>query len=220
MVETIKHEATTVEPKAVEPVAVAPAPVVADTPEQIMAKIAAAGASGNIAEVIRLGNLLKKHAVDIQKAEAAKLLAEATAMAADREKLALAIQKAVKGVIDQSQLLALKAKGFTFTIDRQENDKGQLDPAGQVKVIGACNLIVPTVKAKSTGGGGGSTGALKSQTGLSRHELVEQYATDAEKAEIAKAESEATSRPDSARYTAEKPVIKRILADNPALIKH
>jgi len=219
MVETIKgNKTTTVEPevKAVEPT---PVVVVADTPEQLCAKIAVAGAAGDVAEVMRLGNLLKKYSVDIQKAEAAKLLAEATAMAGEREKLALAIQKAVKGVIDISQLLALKAKGFTYTIDRHENDKGQLDPAGQVKVTGSCNLIVPTVKAKSTGRGCGSTGALKSQTGLSRHELVEQYATDSEKADIAKAESEATNRPDSARYTAEKPVIKRILADNPALIK-
>ena len=194
--------------------------VVADTPEQIMAKIAAAGASGDLAEVIRLGNQLKKHQTDIIKAEADKLKAEAEAMAGDRETLEVELLKVIKPIISAKDLLAVKAKGFMIVIDHTENDKGQIDPAGLVKVVGGCKLIVPTVKAKASGGGGGSTGALKTQTGLSRHELVDQYATDAEKQTITDAETNATTRPDSARYTAEKPVIKRILAENPHLIKH
>ena len=208
--ETIEKQDGTPEQPPVGPEA-PPAPVVADTPEQIMAKIAAAGASGDLAEVIRLGNQLKKHQTEILKAEADKLKVEAEALAGDRAKLSASILKACRAIPEIVKSLEdMKATGFTFKL-----------PAEGVSDVSAVALSVPTIKTpKSGGGGGGSTGALKQQTGLSRHELVDQYATDAEKVEIAKAESEATTRKDSARYTAEKPVIKRILADNPHLIKH
>ncbi len=171
-------------------------------------------------EIMRLSKAILKHKSDVEKAEAEKGKKEAEAMAGDREKLAKLIQTAVRGVVDAKTMLAVKAKGFTFTIDHTENEKGQLDPAGAVKVTGGCVLIVPAIRKASTGGGGGgSTGALKQQTGLSRHELIDQYATPEEKAEIAAAFDGADSRPDSARYSAEKPVIKRILADNPSLVK-
>ena len=192
------------------PVPVAP---VAMTPAEIMGKIAAAGASGDLAEVIRLGNILKKHQVEILKAEADKLKVEAEAMADDRAKLAADILVIVKGAVSTERLTTLKATGFTFKLPYADQN-GVMTSAG-------VSLSVPAIKQPKTGGGGGgSTGALKSQTGLSRHELVDQYATAEEKASIQKAEAEATNRPDSARYTAEKPVIKRILADNPHLIKH
>ena len=182
-------------------------PVKEQTPEEIMASITAAGASGNLAEVIRLGNQLKKHQGEIQKAEATRLKAEAEKLAGVREKLAKDIWQEVTPVT-KKRLVDVKAKGFTFKLDAD---------GVEYKAI---SLTVPTIKARTGGGGGGSTGALKAQTGLSRHELVDEYATDEEKAGIADAESSATSRPDSARYSAEKPVIKRILADNPNLIKH
>jgi len=219
MVETIRPDGEKVNVEAVIEQAeanaanaqpVAPAEVV-PTPEQIMAKIAAAGASSDLAEVIRLGNQLKKHQGDIMKAEADKLKAEAEAMAGDRAKLADEVLKTIPKELE-AKLVAVKAAGYTFKL-------AYTDPQG-VAVKPAVALSIPTIKAKSSGGGGGSTGALKAQTGLSRHELVEQFATDPERAGIAKAEAEATSRPDSARYIAEKPVIKRILADNPHLIKH
>lgn len=200
-------------PETVTPEATGVATPEVQTPEQIMALIAAAGASGDLVEVIRLGNQLKKHQADIMKAEAEKLKAEAEAMAGDRAKLAAEILKTSKAQADLAgKLEAVKATGYTFKLP-------YFDSAG-VQTSASVALTVPTVKAVKIGGGGGSTGALKAQTGLSRHELVEQYATEEEKASIAKAESDATSRPDSARYTAEKPVIKRILADNPSLIKH
>ena len=179
------------------------------TPEEIMALIAAAGASGDLAEVIRLGNLLKKFQADIQKAEAERLKVEAEALAGVREKLAGKILKDI-GVRYAEELAQCKATGYTFK-------QPYLDQNG-VETSAGVALTVPTVKARATGGGG-STGALKSQTGLSRHELVDTYATDKEKQAIADAEARAASRPDSARYSAEKPVIKRILADNPNLIK-
>ena len=178
------------------------------SPQELMGLIAAAGASGDLAEVIRLGNQLKKFQADVQKAEAEKLKAEAEALAGVREKLAKKLVNAINKLELGADLEAVKATGFTYKLPNEQSD------------IPAVSLSVPTIKTRTGGGGGGSTGALKAQTGLSRHELVETYATEEEKASIAKAESEATSRPDSARYTAEKPVIKRILADNPNLIKH
>ena len=205
------------EAQAVTP---APAPT-APTLDALKAQLRAElnKATPDDSEVMRLSKLILKNSSDVAKAEADKQKAEAEAMAGDREKLSILIGKAVKGVIDASALLKVKAKGFTFTIDHQEDDKGRLDPAGQVKVTGGCALIVPAIRKTGGGGGGGSTGALKQQTGLSRHELIDQFATEAEKAEVSKAFTDATSRPDSARYGAEKPVIKRILADNPQLIK-
>ena len=65
------------------------------TPEEIMQATAAAGASGNLAEVIKLGNQLKKFQADIQKAEAERLKKEAEEMAGVREKLAVDIWKEI-----------------------------------------------------------------------------------------------------------------------------
>ncbi len=199
---------------------VEPAPVTKAEPtfKELTTMMVVAGQAGNDTEVIRLSKLILKQKSDVEKAAALQLQAEATAMAGDREALSAQIMKAVSEVVNTADLLKVKAKGFTFTIDHTENDKGQIDPAGTVKVTGGCALIVPAIR-KTGGGGGGSTGQLKSQTGLSRHELIDQFATNEEKVAIQTAESEATSRPDSARYSAEKPVIKRILGDNPQLIK-
>ncbi|KKL79032.1 hypothetical protein LCGC14_2018910 [marine sediment metagenome] len=202
------------------------APVVESAPasetvslDTLKTQLSAAIASGNDPEMMRLSKLVLKNKSDVEKVEANKLLAESAALATDREKLEAIIQKAVKGVIDSATLLKVKAKGFTFTIDHHEDDKGRLDANGPVKVTGGCVLLVPAIRKTGGGGGGGSTGALKQQTGLSRHELIDQYATTTEMADIAAAEEGAATRKDSARYSAEKPVIKRILADNPQLIK-
>ena len=176
------------------------APTLAQLKVELMSKM------DDDAEVMRISRLILKQKSDVEKAEAARMQAEAVTMAAGREKLAKSLLKVVKGTIDTTELVAVKAKGFTFHLADETSD------------IPYLGLIVPTVR-KAGGGGGGSTGALKQQTGLARHELVDQYATEAEKATIAKAGTDATSRPDSARYGAEKPVIKRILGDNPHLIK-
>ncbi len=178
----------------------------APTLDVLKAQMRAAIDEGNDPEVVKLGKQIVKFKSDIEKGEADRLKVEAEAMAGDREKLAIKIHKAVKSVVTTDELEAVKAKGFTFNLNTDE------------LTYKSVALLVPTIKTRS-GGGGGGTGNLKRETGLSRHELIDQYATEAEKQEIAKAETDATSRPDSARYTAEKPVIKRILADNQHLIK-
>lgn len=188
------------------------------TLEELNAQIAVASANGDIPTVIALGKQMLKFKADVEKAEAEKLRVEAETLSAQREEMEKTLYGAVKAAVKDFDIAGLKAKGFTFVASHTENDKGQLDPTGSVKVTGAVKLMVPAIKAKG-GGGGGTTGLLKQSTGLSRHELIDQYATAEEKAAAQKAYDEATSRPDSARYNAEKPIIKRIIANNPHLVK-
>ncbi len=190
------------------------------TLESIKADLGAAIVAGNDVEVQRLAKAIGQYAKDIQKAEGDKLKAEGVALAGDREKLEIAIYNILDLAELSVDLAKVKSKGFTITVDHNENDKGQLDANGPVKVTGACKLTVPTIKARAFNGGGSrSTGLIKEQTGMSRSELIAKFGTDAEKATIKAAFDNAEIRPDAARYTAEKAPVKRILAENPELIK-
>jgi len=173
--------------------------------------LSAAIADGNDAEMMRLSKLLLKYKQDVEKAEITKLKAEAEAMAGEREKLAVSIYKALKAIVPTAELEKLKAKGFTYKLDAPDSN-------GVMVNYKSVELLVPVIKTK-TGGGGGSTGALKQETGLTRHELIEKFATTEEQTAIQTAYDTAENRPDSARYNAEKPVIKRILGEHPELIK-
>jgi len=179
----------------------------APTLDQLKAEMRVAIDAGDDASVAKLAKSIQKHSSDIVKAEAAKQVAEATAMAGGREKLAIEIFGTISKEVKAS-LAKVKAKGFTYKLDD-----------GEITYKSVA-LLVPTVR-KSGGGGGGGTGVtIQSQTGLRRSELVEQYATDEEKAKIKTAFDGAASSPGSAKWGAEKPVVKRILADHPELIKH
>ena len=147
----------TTDAKVTETAPASTVPATVETFESLKSQLKAATED---AEIMRLSKAILKHKSDVEKAEADKGKKEAEAMAGDREKLAGMIAKAVKGVVDANTMLAVKAKGFTYTIDHNENEKGQLDPTGAVKVTGGCALIVPAIRKASTGGGGGgSTGA-------------------------------------------------------------
>lgn len=175
--------------------------------DELKAKMKVAiSAEGNDADVVKIGKEIVKLKADVEKAEASKIQAEAEALAGDREKLAAEVVETINSLGLGKKLEKVKAMGFRYLLPDDQSD------------IPRIALAVPTVKTRG-GGGGGSTGALKEQTGLARHELIGKYATPNEKAAIQKAFDEATSRKDSARYSAEKPVVKRILADNPNLIK-
>jgi len=191
-----------------EDVTVSEAPEVAPEPTLEALKAQLVANISNDAEVMRISKLIVKMKADVEKAETAKLQAEAEAMAGDRLKLSQRILKALKTADYLSDLEGVKATGFTYQLPCEAN---------QFTV--AVALLVPAIRKTGGGGGGGSTGALKQQTGLSRHEIIDQYATPEEKGKVNAAQDGASSRPDSARYMAEKPVIKRILADNPHLIK-
>jgi hypothetical protein len=192
------------------------------TLDQIKADLALAIASGNDGEVMRLSKAIMAYAADIKKIEADKLKAEAEALAGIREALEAKIYKAVMKTLKAEEILSVKAKGFTIVVDHLENDKGQLDPAGQVAVTGACKLMVPTIKAAKATSTGGTGVTVESQTGMKRAELIRRYATDEEKATIenAKATAQAEGKNvNSVEWAAGKPIVKRILADHPELIK-
>lgn len=184
--------------------------VEAPTLDMLKAQMQTAIAGGNDGEVVKLGKQIVKFKTDIEKREADKVKAEAESMAGDREKLAKSLLKTIKMAIDITALEAVKAKGFTFHLPDETSD------------IPYLGLMVPTVRKAGGGGGGGTGVTVSSQVGMPRHELIEKYATDAEKVAITKAREDATARggnPNSSGWSAEKPVVKRILADNPQLIK-
>ena len=192
------------------------------TLDQIKADLALAIASGNDGEVMRLSKAIMAYAADIKKIEADKLKAEAEALAGIREALEAKIYKAVMKTLKPEEILSVKAKGFTIVVDHLENDKGQLDPAGQVAVTGACKLMVPTIKAAKATSTGGTGVTVESQTGMKRAELIRRYATDEEKATIESAKETAKAEGknvNSVEWAAGKPIVKRILADHPELIK-
>lgn len=150
----------------------------------------------------------------IAKAQADTMRKEAEALAGDREKLSVAIHKAVAGVVDATKLEAVKAKGFTFKLDEVIE--------GVPTTYKAVALLVPTVKTRKTGGGGAAGISTADQTGISLSELVDQYANDEEKAELAAVLAD-TSLTDKAKnskaWQVRTKAKKRILVDNPNLIK-
>jgi len=184
-----------------------------------MAQIAAAGASGDIAEVIRLGNILKKMKSDVERAEAEKLQKESEELAGARDKAAVALGKVVLPAIKGIDILALKCKSFIVTVYHTENDKGQLDINGTVKVAGGVALVVPQVKAKRAGGTGGPRESTKDQIGMSLSELIDQFATTDQKAGIQTAYDKAEKNKGSAKWQEQVKVKAEILKAHPELVR-
>lgn len=179
----------------------------APTLDQLKAQMRVAIEAGDDASVAKLAKSISKHSSDIVKAEVYKLKKEAEAMAGSRERLAISIFKGIPDPV-KAELVKAKAKGYTFKLDD-----------GEI-TYKSVSLLVPTVR-KSGGGGGGGTGVtIQSQTGMRRGELIDKYASNEEKATIQAAFDNAKSSPGSAKWGAEKPIVKGILKDHPELIKH
>ena len=185
---------------------------------ELKTQLSTALASGDDNEVMRISGLITKEKTAYMKAENEKLQAEHDALAGRREALEASLYERIMKVVTPAELLEVKAKSFIVTVSHKENENGKVDAEGAVKVKGAVKLQIPAVKGPRSGNGG-STGKLKDSTGLSRSQLVEQYATEEEKASVEKAFTTTGKRPDAARYVAQTPVVKRILAENPSLIK-
>ena len=189
------------------------------TAQDLMGLIAAAGASGDITEVIRLGNILRKQKTDIEKAESDKLLKEAEELAGARGEAEVELAKIILPAIKAVDILALKVKSFMVTVSHKENDKGQLDPEGTVKVTGGVALVVPQVKARKAGGGGGARESTKDQVGMSLSELIETYATSEQKVAIQVAYDGAEKNKGSAKWQEQVKVKAEILKAHPELIR-
>lgn len=176
------------------------------------ARLAAAKDSNEFLAVIAE---IAKQKTAIAKAQATAMQAEAVALAGDREKLAITIFKAVKGVVDAHQLEAVKAKGFTFTLD-------SVDANGVPTAYKSVALLVPTVKARKAGGGGAAGVSTLDQLGMNLSELFDQHANAEEKAEVAAVDADASltdKAKNSKKWQVKTKAKKRILADNPNLIK-
>ena len=207
-------------------VAEATAPVVPVTLDDIKTKLMAAITGGDDAEVMRLSKAVTKFKSDIEKAEANRLAAEAVSLAGEREVIEGILLAAIMPMVKPEDLLKVKAKSFIFTVAHKEDANGKLDANGEVKVKAGLKLVVPTVKAKKSGGGGNGTGVtLSSTTGMARKDLIETYATDEEKAEVeakvqtAADEGKNANQQNSIRWASNQPVVKRILEAHPELIK-
>jgi len=190
----------------------------AKTAEELLLLITAAGTAGDIAEVIRLGNLLKKLKGEVEKAETDKLLREAEALSGSREALEKRLRELVLPQIRAAELLAVKVKSFIVTVAHKENEKGAIDPNGSVDVKSGLALVIPPIKAKKSGGGGTGV-STKDETGLNLAELIEVHGTADQKAAIQKAYDDAVKNKNSARWRAQQKVKTEILKAHPELLK-
>ena len=189
------------------------------TAQELMALIAAAGASGNLSEVIRLGNILRKQKSEIERAEADKLLKESEELAGARGEIAKNLAKLILPQVKAADLLALKVKSFVVTVSHKETGTGQLDPNGDIKVAGGVALVVPTIKTRKAGGGGGARVSTKDQVGMSLSELIDAYATPNQKTGIQAAYDEAAKNKGSAKWQEQVKVKAEILKAHPELIR-
>lgn len=146
-------------------------------------------ATGDMSGIQAVTAEMNKAKGEIAKVESVRLLKESEALAGEREGLATSIFLVIKNAtkplsVDLAKsLVAVKAKGFTYTIDHRETDKGVIDANGEVSVKGGVGLLVTALKAHKGGGNGGS-GKSKDEYGMSLADIVDKFATAEEAAAI------------------------------------
>jgi len=180
--------------------------------DELKKAMADAIAKGDTKAIEEAAAAISKSKVERHKAEAEAIRKESEALAGKREKFGEVIKSAVKGLGLDKDIAALKAKGFTYTIDHREDPNGRINPEGEVKVTGGVGLLVPSVRGKSAGGAGGA-GKTKDEFGMSLGEVFEKFATDEERDKLAIAET------NSAQWAIKNSVKKRAIKDgllNPA----
>lgn len=159
------------------------------TKGELLKAIGEASAKADAKEISRLAKELVSLEVEERKAEVVKVQAEAEQLAGVRSEL----ETELKVIFDndrelRAKLGKVKAFGFVYSIDHPQPG----DP--DTKVIGGLALRTPEIaKAKRTSNGGGiarGTGefaeATKS-TGYTPAKAYEEFATDEDKAKMAKA---------------------------------
>ena len=163
-------------------------------------------ATGNMEAIQAVNAELNKAKADIAKTEGTRLLAEAEALAGKRGELESKVKQAVSALGLDKLLAEVKAKGFTYTIDHKETDKGVIDSAGEVSVKGGVGLLVSSVRTRKAGAGGGA-GKSKDEYGMSLSDIVDKFATADEQAAIVGADSNSKS------WQLKVAVKKRAIAD-------
>lgn len=148
---------------------------------ELKAKLATAIANNDDASFMSIIGEIAKEKSAIAKAQAEVAKKEAESLAGDREKLALKLFTAVKAVVSPADLQKVKAAGFTYHMDGPDKE-------GVMTTYKTVALLVPTVKT-ARGGTGGGAGKSKDEYGMSLGEIFDKFATEADKAELAKAET-------------------------------
>lgn len=150
--------------------------------EELQKQMSEAIKAGDNKLIEEIASQIVKSKADRHKAEADKLQKETQAMAGGREKLEGVIAKAVKKLGLDDQIRELKAKGFTYTVERRE----AMDADGLIASVtgkpatdqyvdivnGGCNLIITTVKATKAGATGGNQ-KTKEEFGMSLDQVFE-----------------------------------------------
>lgn len=165
---------------------------------------------------------VSKQKAAIAKAKVDQERREAEALAGERSTLEAILWETLKGVVKAEDLLKVKAKAFTVTVDHKEDAQGHIDPKGEVKVSGGVKLVVPTIKARKTGGGGGAGVSTSDEIGIGLSDLFDQYANDEERVKVATIDADdalTDKAKNSKKWQVKTKAKKRILADNPNLIK-
>ena len=114
---------------------------------------------------------IAKSKVELAKAQAEQQRKEAEALADVRQKLAARINgQVIKFAWLADELTKVKATGFTF------HPAGYTEADGSVTQNSTVALLVPTIKAKRTGGGGGGAGKTsKDEFGKSLDEIYQEF---------------------------------------------
>lgn len=141
------------------------------TIDQIKAEIKAAVESGDDSALFAATAKLGKFKAEIAKAQVEAQKKEAEALAGDRGKLSQRILGQVtRFTWLADELTKVKATGFTF------HPAGYTEADGSVTQNPTVALMVPTVKVKRTGTGGGGTGKTsKDEYGKSLDELYQEF---------------------------------------------
>jgi len=146
--------------------------------KELQVKMAEAIANNDVVAMEAIAGEITKGKSDRHKQEVEAQRKEAEAMAGDREKLAVELWAyTVKMPGLKDKLTALKATGFTFSLDNAET---------QYKSVA---LKVPAVgKAKASGGNGGGAGKTKDEFGMSLQEVYDKFKTDEDEVKLAEAQ--------------------------------
>lgn len=174
---------------------------------ELQKQMAEALAANDVKKIEEAAMAIVKSKAERAKVEVEKAQKESEALAGKREKLAEAIKSAVKALGLDKQIADVKAKGFNYTIDHREDDKGRLDAKGEVSVTGGVGLLVPAIKARKAGGVGGGAGKTKDEYGMSLQEVFEKFATPEDREKLATAET------NSSQWQVKNSVKKRAIAD-------
>ncbi len=181
--------------------------------EQLRSAMAAALQAGDDVQYEALAKDWRNHKADREKALAEAAAKESEALAGGREKLAIAIFKAIQRIPQLKELETVKASGFTFHVDVVKLDENGTDIGTKHTAVA---LLVPTLKVAKTrtASGGGVRGKTKAEFGLSSAEVLERFGTADEKAEGALLKTQGREdRADSKLYALQQIVKKRAIAE-------